>query len=788
MEPTNPAEPAATGIRPTIRSATQRFRKSRAWRRLRWPVFVGGGFFLLGVATFVVLYLTVDLPDEPPALSSSTIVDARGREIAVLAKDGLRFEVPLAAVAQPVKDAVIAAEDRHFYEHSGIDPVGVARAFLNDIRGRPIQGGSTITQQLVKNTYSSRKRTVARKATEAILAMKLERREGKDEILERYLNTVYFGRGAYGIEAAARVYFDSSAARLDTNQAALLVGLLRAPETADPATNPAEATRRRDLVLDAMVDTHRLRPADAAAAKAAPLGATAASHPVSLTAGVAPWFVEWIRQQAVDQFGAETVYGGGLTIHTTLDLDDQQAAEDALASTLTDPADPQAALVALDRDGGIKAYVGGRDFATLQVDLARGKEGGGSGRQPGSTFKPFVLATALQHGIALGTTFPAPATITLDTPSGPWTVDNYGGEDFGVVDLLSATVNSVNTVYAQVMARTGPRDVAATAGRMGINSPLDEHVSLALGTEEVSVLELTDAYLTLAREGNHVEPYGITRIENADGRVVFEAPTQKGDEAMSEDVARAVTYALEQVIAKGTGKAASLDRPVAGKTGTTQAYSDAWFAGYTPNYVAVVWMGYPEGADRPLTDVHGVRAVTGGTLPAQIWKAFMEQALVDVEPADFTPPPDEMLETAPVGGGQLTVDPTTGNPGVTVLARGTGFEECVAGWYVTFDESVSTAPEVGSTADERQASFAVPADTAAGPHTVEAWCDTGGGAQVAATARFDVNETTSTSSSTTTTTTTRPGSTSSSTTTSTTTSSSTTSTTTATGRPPTAAS
>ena len=683
-----------------LKARIDQFRQTRTWKWLRWPVLIGGGFFLLLVIVFFILYATVDLPDDPPELNSSVIVDAQGREIAVLAKDGLRVQVELKDISQPVKDAVIAAEDRRFYEHKGIDPFGVMRAFINDVRGRRTQGGSTITQQLVKNSYLSSERTLVRKAKEAILAMKLERKDNKDDILERYLNTVYFGRGAYGIEAAARVYFDSTASQLDVNHAALLVGMLRAPESADPATDPDAATKRRDTVINSMVETGTLTEAEAKAAKAQPLGATAASRPVTLTAGVAPFFVEWVRAQAIERFGAEAVYGGGLRIQTTLDIDDQKAAEAAVASVLLDPADPQAALVALDRDGNIKAYVGGRDFNVLQVDLARGKEGGGSGRQPGSTFKPFVLAAALQHGITLGTQFPAPATITLDAGGEQWTVDNYGEESFGVVDLTTATANSINTVYAQLMLEVGPRDAVATAKQAGIVSPLDEVVSLVLGTEEVSVLEMADAYLTFARDGEHVPATAITKVENADGDVLFEAPTD-AKRAMGEDVARGVNYALQKVVEDGTGTAAQLDRPVAGKTGTTQENGDAWFAGYTPNYVAVVWMGYPEGPEHTMIDVEGVAAVTGGSLPARIWKAFMEQALADVEVVDFEPPPDEML-AANDAASALTLQPPNGDPGVTVNASGTGFKTCIEGWYLTFDGNEVTSPESGSTSDERR--------------------------------------------------------------------------------------
>ena len=732
------SQPSRIGIRSRLARQVQRVRATRWWPWVRWPLAAAVGVFTLLVLTFVFLYFTVKLPKNPPELASSVVLDAQGREVAVLAKDQLRVEVRLDQMAPVVPDALLSSEDRRFYEHSGIDPVGLLRAVVNDLRGGATQGGSTITQQLVKNSYLDGDRSLWRKMKEAVLAIKLERRDDKASILERYLNVVYFGRGAYGIEAAARTYFNESAAQLNAPQAALLVGLLRAPESADPATNPAEAKRRRDTVLQDMVENHKLSAADADAAKAAPLGATDLKHPVSLTAGVAAHFVEWVRQQAVQQLGAQAVYGAGLRIHTTLDLDAQRAAEQAVSSVLTDPNDPQAALVALDRDGNIKAYVGGRDYNTLQVDLARGKDGGGSGRQPGSAFKPFTLAAALEQKTALDTMFPAPPTITLDTGSGPWTVNNFNNEGFGITDLTTATANSINTVYAQLMLQTGPKNVSDLAHHAGIVSPLEPNPSLTLGTDEVSPMELADSYLTFAREGEHVPTVAITSIEDAHGKVVYRAPATAPQRVMQQGTAQAVSYALQRVITSGTGTAAQLDRPVAGKTGTTENFGDAWFSGYTPNYVATVWMGFPDGREHEMTDVHGI-AVSGGTLPAQIWHAFMQQALVNVPRVDFTPPPDDLLHGKGTSGPTLTVDPPAIDPGGTVTVSGDGFQRCAVSWSVLVDDGSTSSPETGSNAEHRSAQVTTHPAIGPGAHQVQAVCDDGTGSHAIASTTLVIN-------------------------------------------------
>ena len=695
---------------------------------------------LLGLVGFLALWFTLKLPSDLPPVQSSMVLDVKGRPIATFEQNGLREPVKLDQVAPVVVDALVSAEDRHFFDHHGIDPGGTVRALWNDVRGNALQGGSTITQQLVKNSYLNSDQSLWRKAKEGVLAIKLEQTHDKRDILERYLNIVYFGRGAYGIQAAAHVYFNTTAAQLSTSQAALLIGLLRAPETAEPSTHPQEAQQRRDHVLDAMVAAGKLNATDASAVKQQPLGAIERSQQTQVNPAVAPWFVDLVRQQAIAQFGESAVYGGGLQITTTLDLDAQKAAEDAIAQTLNQPGDPQAALVALDQSGAIRAYVGGRDYSALKVDLARGKDGGGSGRQAGSTFKPFVLAANAEAGGTVKQVFAAPSQITLPTASGPWTVANYGNESFGATDLIDGTVHSVNTVYAQLVLQVGPDKAAALAHAAGITSDLPIEPSITLGTGEVSPMEMADAYLTFARDGQRVDAYAIAKVQAPDGRTIFEAKPKTAP-AMKADTAHLVDFVLQQVIARGTGTAAKLDRPVAGKTGTTENNGDAWFAGYTPNYAAVVWMGYPEGNSKPMDNVHGI-AVTGGTFPAQIWQKFMTAALVDVPPTKFPDPPAALLAD-PTNNATLTVDPATGDPGATITAKGSGFAQCVTGWYVTIGATKSP-PQSGAVDDQRTATLTVPVDTPPGPQSVQAWCDSGAGARVVAETTFSINGATTT--------------------------------------------
>ena len=630
------------------------------------------------------------------------------------------------------------------------------RALWNNVRNDDLQGGSTITQQLVKNVYLNDDRTLSRKVREAVLSVKLEQTTSKDEILTRYLNAVYFGRGAYGIEAAAMTYFEVPAAELQPEQSALLIGILRSPEALDPAESPDAAKERRDDVLAAMGEIGALESDDVESAQSAPVEVADEASPTTLSAEVGVHFVEKVRADLVEEFGEQALYDRGLVIHTTLDIADQKAAEDAVAKSLDDPDDPQVAVVGIDRQGAVRAWVGGRDFDELQLDLV--SDDAGTGRQPGSTFKPLVLAANFEAGHGAGQEFAAPPEITLDIPPEPWTVENAGGQGYGSLSLFEGTVNSVNTVYAQALAQVGPEAVADLADRAGIGRELDPQPSIALGTEEVSPLELATVYSTLSRSGERIDPYRYTKVETRDGDVVWEMDDPETEQVIEANVADTVSHVLSEVPERGTATRAALDRPMAAKTGTTQRNADAWLAGYTPEYTAIVWMGDADG-NEPMDTVDGER-VFGGSIPAQIWKDFMTVALEDVEPTDF-PAPDESLLGDPEDDTSLTVNPATAQAGDQVRVEGTGFELCVNGWYAVVDGPtgspadndadkddekkddkkeegdteraeplhLESSSDGGSTESDRSASFTLPSTTADGAYTVSARCDFGTGPQ-----------------------------------------------------------
>jgi penicillin-binding protein 1A len=647
-----PPPPARERIRRWFRDATL-----KQWlKRFVLAGLVGAILVLLGV---LWAYSAVSLPAEPEQARTTIMYDSAGNTLDELYKEQNRVSVPLDKVADIMEKAVVSAEDRHFYEHSGIDPIGITRALFNDVRGRNVQGGSTITQQLVKNTYLTSERSLTRKAKEAILAVKVERSLGKREILERYLNTIYFGRGAYGIEKAAENYFGKSAAELQLPEAALLAGLIRAPESADPQTAPAAARNRRAIVLNALQRDKVITKAEAAAAKAAPLPDKPRPDPAAGLTGSTAYFVTMVRSWALDQFGERIALGGGLRIKTTLDPKMQAEAEEAIKGVLDRPDDPDAALVTMDDEGAVRAMIGGKDFRASQVNLAISPENKAPRPQAGSTFKPIDLASALEHDIPVTQRYSGPNKLNLEfdgyAPVGkPWT--NYGRESFGSIDLTEATVHSVNTSYIQLAKDVGLKNIIETGHELGIESDIPDVPSMALGSANVSPYEMVRAYMTFANRGERVDPYFVKEVTDSDGTVLW-TPAKHKKRVLDEKYADVVNAVLQQVIKRGTGTAAAIGRPAAGKTGTTTNNSDAWFVGYTPKLGTAIWMGYKEGNGRPMDDVHG-REATGGTFPAQIWSRYMKQATADMDTGDFTPPDKDLMNAKPDGSESTTTSST----------------------------------------------------------------------------------------------------------------------------------
>jgi penicillin-binding protein 1A len=600
---------------------------------------------LLAFTFGLVRAVASEIPSLDPAAHRSdvdTVVYAsNGRTVlAVLRGEESRVLVGTEDIAPIMRQAIVSVEDHRFFDHDGIDLRGVARALWSDIRSQAIvEGGSTITQQFVKNAYIRNERTLARKVREAALAWQLEQRWSKDRILTAYLNTIYFGNGAYGIQQASRAYFDKGARYLELHEAALLAGLPADPSRYDPVTNPRNAKERRRYVLSLMLEQGKITQADFRRADGAELPT---SEDVRLpgTGGKAQYFVNYVKDQLVEEYGAGRVFGGGLRVTTTIDLNLQAQARAAIEKVLSNPDGPAAALVAIDpQTGAVRAMFGGRNFRESQFNLAAQAE-----RQPGSAFKPIVLATAMRQGISPLTEIES-KKVSIDAGDRIWTVTNYDNTYLGRVQLDRALVSSDNSVYAQLTDLVGPKAIVETAHDLGIRSPLDAYFSIGLGSVAVNPLEMARAYATIANGGRRVDgsllgdrPRVVELVERIRaGRVEENQP--QPTQVLDSGEAAALTSILEDVVQSGTGRRASVPgKSVAGKTGTTDNYADAWFVGYTPELVVAVWVGYPDRL-RPMLTEFGGEPVTGGTLPAQIWRAFVSKIEETDESAAFDYPP-----------------------------------------------------------------------------------------------------------------------------------------------------
>ncbi|MHB1477777.1 MAG: transglycosylase domain-containing protein, partial [Coriobacteriia bacterium] len=499
-----------------------------------------------------------------------------------------RQVVELDEISPYLLKAVVAVEDERFYEHDGVDYLGIVRAFVTNLTSDRREGASTLTQQYIRNTILSEERydiSYRRKAREAWLALELERRYEKDAILAMYINTVYYGEGAYGAESAALTFFDKHASELTIAEAALIAGLPQSPTKLSPYDNPDGAVARRQWVLAKMFEQGDITAEEYEAAKTEALALK--RSPTLDEEGVyaAQYFVAHVKKVLQDQYGTDLVFKGGLTVHTTLDTRLQTYAEDAVRGILDRPEDPDCALVAVDpRTGYIKAMVGGRDWATNKFNFATQAR-----RQPGSSFKVFTLVTALEAGMnpdrrRVNSASPA----VIQTGGTPWKVGNAeGGGGRGYITLRQATVGSVNTAFARLIAEMGAEKVVETAHRMGVTSNLDPVLSITLGSQEVTPLEMASAFGTLAADGKHYSHTPITKIVGPQGETLYEAQPQ-AEQAITHSIAYAATQILKGVISGGTATRARIGRPAAGKTGTTQDYRDAWFVGYTPQLSAAV--------------------------------------------------------------------------------------------------------------------------------------------------------------------------------------------------------
>lgn len=594
---------------------------------------------------------SLDKEEEYHATNDTLIFDASPAPqlLAVLHTGENRIIVPSEQIPEKMKQAIVVIEDDRFYEHQGFDPVGMMRAvFSNFTEGRLVEGGSTITQQYIKNAYVSNEPSVNRKLKEAIYSYQLEQKWPKDKILGEYLNTIYFGNGAYGLQVAAMTYFNKPAANLNVAECALLAAIPKSPLNYSPFTNPDAARERRDMVLAKMLRHDMISQEEFDEAVQSPLPMEPSSPgPASVQA---PYFVEYVKEQLIARYGTRTTFEGGLRVFTTLDPGKQAAAEKAAGAVLNQPGDPSVALVSLEPGTSfVRALIGGRDFGEQKFNVATQGH-----RQPGSAFKPFVLATAMNKGISPGTSFVSePKRFNLGAEGAIWEVHNFDELYLGKISLEKATVYSDNAVYSELMMKVGAGDVADLAHKAGVQTSFSARPAIALGGLDngVTPLELASAYGTFANNGVRVDgsidfdgggadPISILRVEDAEGHVIDNNQPQ-GVPVLDPVIAYHVNNVLRQVAMNGTGQWSNLGRPCAGKSGTTEDHVDAWFSGYTPNLVTTVWIGYPS-QRTPMVDVRGVR-VTGGAWPAQIWNIYMNEALAAVEPADFYKPPNSDL-------------------------------------------------------------------------------------------------------------------------------------------------
>lgn len=616
---------------------TQKTKKSVKKIKKNWlfrPGLILGLGLIFAAAYFLVIYLT--LPDIHQIASyrpveSTKIYSADGKIIATLHEEENRIVVPLDEISYYLKDAVIASEDSRFFSHAGIDFRGISRAVFTDLlHAKVIEGGSTITQQLARSLFLTRARTLTRKIAEMILALQIERNFSKDEILQLYLNQIYWGHNAYGIGAAANIYFGKTPAELTLAESALLGGLLKGPELYSPYKNIKASREKQKEVLLKMSRQGMIETAEIKKIMAEPIKLRGLAR----TRYQAPFFVDYVVGELKDKFNISELFGAGFKIFTTLDSVAQEAAEKAIEKMKAEGTQlgfSQMALLAIDPTNGfIKAMVGGVDYSKSQFNRTSQ-----SLRQPGSAFKIFTYIAAFENGFSPGDIIDD-SPVSYNTPQGVWDVQNYDLTFKGPTTLRDGLRFSRNVVTVKLLDEVGGNKVVEAAQKMGITSKVEPNLSLALGTSEVSLMELVSAFATLPAGGVYYRPLAILRVEDREGRVILENQLPEPKIVMDKKVADLMVNLLEEVVQSGTGTAANFGRPAAGKTGTTSDWKDAWFIGFTPQLAAGVWLGNDDNTP--------TQKVPGGWIPAKTWGLFMSEALKDKPVEQFAAHPSDLVK------------------------------------------------------------------------------------------------------------------------------------------------
>ncbi|MEI6407251.1 MAG: transglycosylase domain-containing protein [Actinomycetes bacterium] len=609
---------------------------------IRITIFLAGFGFILLASGIAYAYFTVKIPDPNAFVNSQTTIIqyADGSELGRMGSEN-RTIVKLANIPLNVRHAVMAAEDRNFYSERAFSPTGIARALWNNLKGGSLQGGSTITQQYAKTAFLTPTRSIQRKIKELVIAIKLENQFSKDQILENYLNTIYFGRGSYGIETAAEVYFGRTVDQLNVSQAAVLASILRSPGYYDPSYGPNNLKRlkaRWQYVIDGMVKAKWLSPENAAKQKFPTVKSRITSGSL---AGPKGYVMSWVQRQLnLLGFTDEQLQVGGYTIKTTLEKKAQEAAVDAVdrRTPAKVPTNLHIGLVSIrPGTGEIVALYGGKDFLANQFNNATQAT-----TQAGSTFKPFALVAALEQGIPLTSVWDGQSPQVFDDIGKPYPVFNYGNEQYGLIDLKEATAESVNTIFVPLGIKVGPDKVVDVARRAGIPTSVAMVAtpSVTLGVASPHVVDVASAFATFAAQGIYAKPFIVKEVLGANSGVLYEARVQ-AQQVFAADVMADLTSALQEVTTVGTAAAALADfgRPSAGKTGTTTDNASAWFSGYTPQLATSVAM-FRDNASQSLNGIGGLNAVTGGSFPAKIWDLYMKNVLKGVKIVDFPPSAD----------------------------------------------------------------------------------------------------------------------------------------------------